>query len=282
MAKLKMLYDNEADIPEGFAELFTEKDGKWALTGVEGMPSNGNVERLESTLKKERKRADDAEKKLKAFEKLGDRDIDEVLEQLDEVEELRAKAETSGGDKVTEEAIAKRVETEVKRRTKSLERDLDKARTEAETFKKTSEEHATTIKRSKVRDEVTRAATQLKMRTDAIEDAVLIAERIFEVGDDGKPLTKDGDDPSTWLQEQKSKRAFWWPEAVGGGANGSGGQGGGSNGNNPFDKKSPNLTKAGQLMQSDPSKADQMARTAGHANAKAGIEAMARAAAGAR
>ena len=34
---LKTIYDNEEDIPEGFKELYTEKNGKWELTGVQGV-----------------------------------------------------------------------------------------------------------------------------------------------------------------------------------------------------------------------------------------------------
>ena len=49
---LKTIYDNEADIPEGFAALYTEKNGKWELTGVQGVKTQLDVDRVQEALRK--------------------------------------------------------------------------------------------------------------------------------------------------------------------------------------------------------------------------------------
>lgn len=274
MAKLKIQYDNETDIPEAHKELFEERDGKWTLTGVEGLKTDRDVQNVKAALDKERKRASDLEGKLKKFSAFEDKDPDEVLKMLEEIDELRTRADAGGKDK---DSTAKELgETKTKLRKaedalKKLQADADKYKTEAETLGKT-------MKRSKLEAELTKHANALKVRSEAVAD-VLRYQDVFELDDDGKVRTRDnvgvtpGLSVEEWLAEQKTARPHWWPDSVGGGAGGS--RPGGGGGENPFNPKAPNLTKIGQLMATDKARADQLARAAGHASSDAAVKSLA-------
>lgn len=277
--KLRAMYTDENEIPSGFRELYEEQDGKFVLRrdAIEGVKTQADLDRVNDTLKKERKARADAESKLKRFEALGDRDPDELLRTLDEVESLRT--QVGAGDAKSEEAIQKRIAAEVAKATNPLQRELDKFKGEAETHRKRADELDGRIRRSTLEAELTKAATGLKVRGEALED-ILRYQDLFEVADDGRVITKAelkgvsaGLDPQGWLSERRQDRPHWWPDSVGGGA--TGGSGGPNQSGNPFAKTSPNLTKASQLIQADRSKAEAYARAAGFPTPEAAVQAMA-------
>ena len=37
---LELIYNSAEEIPSGFESLYTEKDGKWHLTGIKGMKTS--------------------------------------------------------------------------------------------------------------------------------------------------------------------------------------------------------------------------------------------------
>lgn len=281
MTILKSKYDAITDVPENFRELFEEKDGKALLKrdAIEGVKSQADVDRVQESLKKERKAREDAEKKAKAFEALGDRDPEELLKLIDEHEDLKAQLE-QGGDKGKGADEAAKQLREANGKIRTLERERDKAKGEAETHRKSAEELSGKIKRSTLESELTKAANAIKVRGEAIED-VLRYQDLFEVTEDGKVVTKadikgvsPGLDPQGWLSEMQQTRPHWWPESQGGGGrNGTGA--GAINGHNPFAKGAHNLTKASQLIKADPTKAEAYAKAAGYASTNAAIAAMA-------
>jgi hypothetical protein len=258
------------EVDEKYRDLYEEREGAAYLKrdAVEGVRTQADVDRVTNALKKERERASAAEAKVKALD-FGEKTPEEVQAMIDQFDELRERAE-AGGKAPDEAAIQKRIDAAVERKAKPLQRELDRHKAEAETHRKAAEELGATIKRSALHQEVAKAATALKMRPEALEDAAMIAERIFQFGEDGKPLTQDGLDPSSWLQTMKEKRAMWWPESTGAGLTGS--SGGNSGAGSPFDKKALNVTRMAQLMAKDPAKADSLARAAGHRDAASAVQ----------
>ena len=97
----------------------------------------------------------------------------------------------------------------------------------------------------------------------------MLAERVFEVGEDGRVTTSGasgvtpGLDPAAWLLEVQPKRTHWWPASVGGGARGKGYGSGSAWDKNPWTRQHWNLTAQGQVYAADPERAAQMARSAG-------------------
>ena len=52
--KLELIYDAADKIPDGMAALYTEKDGKFYFSAIEGLKTEGDVTRLQEALRKER------------------------------------------------------------------------------------------------------------------------------------------------------------------------------------------------------------------------------------
>jgi hypothetical protein len=259
---IKAIVDKIDDVPEQYRDLYTEKNGKFELTGVEGMKTEADVTRLSSALEKERK---DHKAVRERFAPLGDRKPEEVLAALDRNAELE---ELVKGDK-SEEKIATLAEARLKTRTAPLERDLHKARQDLA-------ERDTLIKEFKNR-EVTRSiedavrgaiSKSQGFAPSAVDDAMLLARSHFEVNEEGRVVTRDklngvsaGIEAGAWLQDLQGSRPHWWGSSGGGGSRGNNGGGGG--GINPWSAKTWNMTEQSRIYRENPTRAAQMATAAG-------------------
>jgi hypothetical protein len=268
---LKAIYEDKADIPEEYAALYAEKNDKWELTGIEVLKTQADIDRISGSLTKERDDHRKAKDKLKAF---GELDPTQAQKDADEISELKVKVETLeasvGEGKPDEAMIEKLVEARVATISKPIQRELDKARVTI-----TEQGDAITAYDLKntnrtITDAVRLAASESKVIPSAVEDALMLSERVFEVGEDGSVLTRDGVgvtpgiDPSIWLSEMQDKRSHWWLPSQGGGAGGGSGGGGlGSGVDNPFSFKGWNMTAQGAVLRADPDKAARLATSAG-------------------
>jgi hypothetical protein len=259
-AVLKALYEKQDEIPEAFRPLFSERGGKFELTGIEGVKTQGDVDRLSTSLTKERADHKTTKGLLEAW---GDLKPDEVRVKLDQYPQL----ELAAAGKVKELDDAQR-----KALTAPLERQIDNFKKQVETLTATVTEFKGRERTRNIHDAVRAAAVESKVQATALEDVLLLAERVFDVDADGKVTVKDnagftpGLDAKLWLQDMQAKRPHWWPPSQGGG--GTGGGGGGFP-DNPWLKANWNVTKQGQLMAQDPAKAKQMAQSAGLADPNA-------------
>ena len=86
---LELVYDTIETVPENYRDLYTERDGKFHLTGVKGMKSQADIDRLQTALTKERNDHKATRDKLTTF---GDMDPEQVQAQLDRIPELEAAA----------------------------------------------------------------------------------------------------------------------------------------------------------------------------------------------
>lgn len=258
--KLKSVYENQEDIPEGYADLFTEKSGKWIFTGVEGIKTQADVDTLSTALAKERKDHKATKDKLATF---GDLDPEEVHTKLDRIAELEAAA----GGKIDEAKINEIVEGRVKTKLAPIERELKKAKDELAEREAKITEFTQKERNRMISDVVTKAARESKVRPEAIEDALMLAERVMDIDEAGNVVTKDGVgvtpgiDPATWLTEIQDKRAHWWPESSGAGALGN--KGNLNGGTNPFTAEHWNMTEQGRIFKENRARAEQLAKSAG-------------------
>lgn len=260
---LKTIYENKDDIPETFIELFTERDGKWELTEIEGMKTQSDIDRLQTSLTKERGDHKTTKEKLAPLANL---DPDQIVKDQDELAEARIRLENGEGE-IDEEKMETLVAARVATKVAPLERDLKTMTEERDTFGEENSEFRTKDTNRTISDSVRTAATEIKVITTAMDDVLMLSERMFEVQEDGTVLTKDGVgvtpgiDANTWLAEMQEKRPHWWPVAEGGGA--KGGSGGSGFSENPFSHEHWNMTKQGVEVKTDPTKADRMALAAG-------------------
>lgn len=260
--KLKAVLETLDGLNEAFHELYTEKDGKFLLTGVEGVKTQADIDRVNRALAQEK----EAHKKTK--EKLAPladylEDVDATVEKLTGYDDLVARAEGKGKN----DAAIVSENTQLKKDLTAAQRQLKALGEEVTTLKTTNTELTAKEKRRIIHDAVRAAGVKTKMLDTAVDDALMLAERVMDVDENYNVVTKDGVgvtpglDAHTWLTEVQPKRPHWWPASVGGGAKGSGGGGGFVN--NPWTAENWNMTEQGRIYNEDPAKAERMAKSAG-------------------
>lgn len=263
----------ETEVEEAFRSLYTERNGEFVLTGITGAKSQADVDRVQASLNAEREAHKKTKDRLRPLQlnghsivEMGDDELKEAIAAFDGYDELKTKADSAG--KVDDAKINELVEQRIKAKLAPVEREKAKL---AEDLKAATEKitaYATAETTRTIHDAVRRARQAAKVLDTAEEDVLMLAERVFEVAEDGRIVTKDkvgctpGIDPEIWLQEMQEKRPHWWPESQGGGAKGS--KPGAAFGDNPWSEKHWNLTKQGEVLRSQgEAKAEQMAKAAG-------------------
>lgn len=259
-AKLKVVYDTAEEIPEGFGDLFQEKDGKFVLTGVEGIKTQADIDRVNEGLRKERT---DHKATKERLQKFGDLNPDELPSKLEELATLQTQIDALKADgKFDEAKLEPMVEARLKRALGPLEREkgdltrqialITKAKQDAENEVGVLR---TSIMHSGMERTIRDAATGAKILSTAIDDAVMLAMTAFEQTEDGRILVKDnnklgitpGIEAKEFFKDMVDKRPHWWPASVGGGS--GGGRGGLiSRAENPWSVEGWNVTKQGAFI----------------------------------
>lgn len=253
-------YATQDEIPSAYVDLYSEQAGKWVLTGVTGIKTQADVDRVQEALRKEREDHKKVKELLSTFSGL---DPEEVRTKLDRLEEL----ELANGGKLDEQKINEIAEARVRAKVAPLERQVSQLSNQLTEKEKLIGDYTQREKLRTIHDQVRKAATNAKLRDTAIEDVLIIAERVLEVDEAGNVVARDGVGvtpgitPDVWLTEQQEKRPHWWPESTGAGAKGGSGGSGGSL--NPFSHEGWNMTQQAVLYKADPAKAEQLARLAG-------------------
>lgn len=258
---LKSFYESKDQIPQGAEGFYKEVNGKYELQ-AEGMKPESAFVDIQKSLKNEIAAHGKTKERVKAF---GDLDPAVVVQRMDQFEELEARANSAGDPKKLEELAGARIKTA----TAPLQRELDKYKGELATATEQLNGFRAERTQRTIHDQVRQAATALKLRPEAIEDVLMISERLFEVNEDGKVGARDkvglvpGLDPTGWLTDMQTKRPHWWPESQGGGAGGSG-KGGNGGAGNPWSKAGWNMTAQGQYVRQHGEEAGRrMAESAG-------------------
>lgn len=266
---VKTTVENLEDVPEGLRDEYKETvdpktKAKIYVLDLEGLEQLPAVRTLKDENARRRIEASTASTKLKKFEAFGDRDPGEILQLLDRIPELEAAAE----GKLDEAKIATIVEGRVKAKLTPLERELTTVKTTLGEREKELGDMRQTDVRRRITDAVSAAARGLKVIDAALDDAVLLGERVLEIDADGNVVTKDGVgvtpglSPKDWLSDMQSKRPHWWGPTAGGGATGNRGAPGGL-GANPWTAENWNMTEQGAILRTDRKRAETLAKAAG-------------------
>lgn len=257
---LKTEVDDIATVEEGFRSLYTEKDGKHVLTGIEGMVPTSQLAAVKTEAGGYRIKLKEATTKLEAF---GDLDPVKTRAELERIPEL----ELAADGKLDDKKLSALVETRLTAKLAPVQRNLDIALAENVTLK-ASVDNMTKAERSRqIGDEVRSAARKAGVVDSAIEDAIMLGERVLEIDDTGKIVVKDkvgytpGISTDDLFQELQPKRPHWWGPSHGGGAGGN--KGSALSGPNPFTAEAWNMTSQGAMVRADPKKAAAMAAAAG-------------------
>lgn len=267
MAELKASHDTQEEIPEEYRELYTEKGDKWELTGITGVKTQADIDRIQVGLTKERDSHKTTKDKLAVW---GELEHDDVVAKLDKYPELEAAAAGKLDEAAIEEIVTKRVEGTLRSKLSPLERENKKLKTSNVELTEANAGFVQADTRRKIHDHLRTALVAAKVLPEAQEDALMLGERVFEITEDGAVLTREkvgvapGLDGPAWLTEIEDKKPHWWPAAVGGGARGSKGGLVGFQGKNPFSHEGWNMTEQGRIL-TDKGKeyADRLAKAAG-------------------
>ena len=262
MTTLKLQYDSEDDIDEAFRPLYTEKDGKFNFTAITGLKTQGDIDKLNVGIKKEREHTKTIKVKLDLW---GELDPTETLAKLDTIPELEAAAK----GKLNETEIEAAVERRLVLKMAPVVRENKDLKDENAGLLESNNGHVAVNRTRSIHDVIHKALTKGKVIPDAFEDALMMADRVFEIReDDDEIVTKanvgvtPGIDAESWLAEIQPRKSHWWPGSVGGGASGS--KSGTSFGKNPFSGDNFSLTEQGQVIKEHGMKrAEQMAKAAG-------------------
>jgi hypothetical protein len=284
---LKAEYDKIDEVPEVHRELYTERDGKYVFTGLEGYDP-GESKRLKTEAGGYRIKAREATERLTAYSRLSHpvegkpfEKVEDLQAILDEYPTLKAQAEAGGGK--SREAVAAQVEIEKKRLEAQYARQITEKDTLAQKAASRVTHYEDMERRQAIREAVLKAIGESKIgkfQPDAIEDALMYADRHLEVDEErdeeGNLVIKDirtrdkvgvtpGLQPAAWLAEMQPKKGHWYLASEGGGSLGTGRGGAGSGGaGNPFSASGWNMTAQGAYVREHGmEKAQQLARAAG-------------------
>lgn len=260
---LNVVHDSIDDIPEPHRELYTEKDGKFHLTGVAGVKTQTDVDALSRALVKER---DEHKGTKDKFSVWGDLDHAETMKKLDRMGELEVAA--AGKIEDQDAKLNEMTEARVLSRLAPVQRENDKIKKDMTELVDANQKFVAESLRRSIQDEIRSVAGEQKIIATAMPDVELLAQAVFERTEDGAFLTREnvfgvsaGLDAAGFFLEMQPKRPHWWPASEGGGAKGSGDGGGFAN--NPFSKDHWNMTEQGKLLNADRARAEAMAKAAG-------------------
>lgn len=260
--KIKVSYAEESEVPAEHKALYTEVDGSWNLTEVDGIKTQEDIDRQQVGLTKERAAHKVTKDKLAPWASMGD--PTEVQANLDRIPELEAHV----GDKIDEEKMNELVETRMRTKLAPMER--EKKALEDQVSELTTENGRLKSDKTNrtIDDAIRSSASKEKVLPEAMDDLLFIGRSNFEISDSGEVITNEkngqvGLSPETWLTDMKTKRPYFWPASQGGGARGSATTMPGG-GKNPWSKDGWNITQQGMVYKEKGSEvASQLAAAAG-------------------
>jgi hypothetical protein len=261
---LKYSIDSLDGVDKSLHSFYKETDGKFTLQ-VEGIKTQGELDAVQKSLKTERAEHKKTKERLDEYKEIRDLGLapSEILEKLDRVGELEAAA----ADKIDEKKLNEMAEQRAKAKVAPVQRELDQLKGQVAEKDKALGDYQTKERTRTIHDSVREAALKGNVAKTALDDVLMLAERVFEVNEDGKVTSKEGVgvipglDATVWLSDMQKTRPHWWPASEGGGAGGN--RNGGGHIDNPFSAENWNLTKQGELVKTNAEQAAAMAKQAG-------------------
>lgn len=268
---LKAVHATKDEIPAEYQTLYTEKGDQWELTGIQGVKTQADVDRVQGALTKEKNDHKEAKAKIAVW---GDLVHEDVVTSLDRIPELEAAAKGKLDENAIEEIVNRRVEGTIRSQLAPLEREIKTLKTTNGELTESNTKFQTTDRRRKISDDFRKQLNEQKVRSEAHPDALMLANSVMEIReDDGAIVTREGLDgipaglsSENLLQELQDSRPHWWVESKGTGSRGSGGGGGAgfAGGKNPWSADGWNLTTQGRYLKDHGrEKAEQAAKAAG-------------------
>lgn len=266
--------------------LYTERDGKYVFTGLEGYdPSQpGKLQKALDTERENAKKYANELKTLKPWKVFADKKPEDIQAQLDEIEELR----TAASGKIDKAELEKMATARAEAATKPLQRQIKEFETKlTETGEQLAAAQSRVAayekaeERAAIRAEIQKAALASGALPESYADgggllAVLegVLEVDVQVDSEGKRTlgavhSKDGAgypsglDVPKLLQQIQARQGYFWGTSKGGGANSGNGGPRNGGGGNPWDPKTANRTQQMAIIRDNPQEAKRLAAVHG-------------------
>lgn len=248
MDALELSYENMEAVPKEYVDLYVETDGKAVFTHLNGMKTQGDIDKLSEALRKERGDHTTSKEALKIW---GDLKFEDVRKDLDRIPELEA----VGGGKIDEVKMEELVGARLTQKTAPLERTILDKDTLIGTLQDDNKTLKSSIERRDLHGEIRTIGTEMKILPTAMPDAEMLAGAYFERDPDtNKFITKAdvvgveaGLDVKQFMKSMQTTRPHWWPNSAGGGA-GGGGPAALDGKDNPWANATWNMTSQGKIV----------------------------------
>jgi hypothetical protein len=256
--------------------LYTERDGKYVFTGLEGYDpaEKGRLTKALETERGNAKKYASEAKALAPWKVFGDKKPEEIQAALDEIEELR----TAAGGKIDKAELEKMAAARAEAATKPLNRKLAELTTQLTEAAEALKAEQAKVAEFQERDRqatifaaVGEAAAQVGINEKAYQKGgglLAICQGVLEVTEEGKVVTRDGCGyPAgigvpALLKEVLKVHDYFAAPSKGGGANAGNGGARGAGGN-PWDPKTLNFTKQMEKIRENPDEAKRLASAHG-------------------
>ena len=176
MEKLKPLYDSETDIPKEYASLYEEKDGKFILTGIDGIKTQADIDKVLAAKKNEVENS----KTLK-------KELDELKKSYEGIDTSEYKVLKEAHDK----AALLKIDPKADLDKVKLKKDLEDLMAKHETATTTILGYENDKKQTKKEKALLIEARKLNLDPQYDED-VLLRTSFLDISEAGDVLTTDG------------------------------------------------------------------------------------------
>jgi hypothetical protein len=242
---LKFKYPSKDQIPSEHQPFYTQRDGSWVLD-AEGVEEKTHIDEFRNQNTALKQQLDEFQKRFEGI------DPDDVRAQLEQKRKLEESQALKAGE----------FEKILESRTRALKTDFDKRHSELAAERDSLHARLSDIQ---INQGVIVAATKRGLRPTAIPDITARAKSSFKLVN-GVPRAFEPDgstvrvsakgDPMTiddWIESQLSDAPHLFEPNAGSGATGSSSKT--TDPDNPFRRETWNLTKQGELLRKDPTRA---------------------------
>lgn len=260
--ELELQYATQEEIPEGYGDLYSEKDGQWHLTGVKGLSTaTAGTANLRKSLEAERKAHKETKKSLTEAQQ-------EMTKITTERDELQIKVDSNGN--IDDKKMTELVERRVAIVRGPLEQKVQAAESKAAEFESKLNEalgrERLTNANAAIRDAAAKAGIT---DPNALHQAVRLFGSEIQLDEatgtyvarEGGEFTPGIDLPTIFNGEAKKRYGNLWPQSVGAGARAPGSTVDGDP--NPYSHEHWNLTNQMTMLSKDRPKAERMAKLVG-------------------
>ena len=231
---LKYKYTKKDDIPTAFVDLYTEKNGEWILTGVDGVVSQEEFIEFRENNRSLNQQVRDLKTKITEF---GDITPDKVKGLQDQITDLTAKLESGGGGGGSKQV--QDLTSQLDAMTKKIESMQTQYDTQLNTLTTERDQAKQQLQNNMIADAIQSAAINKGIRKTALEDVKLRAQgvakvqdgKVVIVGPDGQPKYSEKKpselmSPEEWVEGLQENASHLFEGSGGGGSNNNGLPGG--------------------------------------------------------